>query len=148
MPHIFRNTFGGFLYLMILFLTASIGVVLIMAPLLPLMILYPYTYRKIMDNLMGLWLILPVVSMCTFKQECMLSFSETVHQLSYKLLVSEVWEIDMLGILVIHWTLVNVWQVILCASLKAPVIKVKFSYNLFSKALKRLVSPLCVDFAW
>lgn len=60
MPHIFRNPLGGFVYLLILFLTASIGSVLIMAPLMPLMVLYPAFYRKIMDNLMGLWLTLPV----------------------------------------------------------------------------------------
>lgn len=52
----------GFGALCIAFLSAFVGSVLVMGPMMPLMILAPQVYRRATDLVIGMWLALPVVS--------------------------------------------------------------------------------------
>ncbi|XP_041468835.1 lysocardiolipin acyltransferase 1-like isoform X2 [Lytechinus variegatus] len=61
MGGILNNKIGGFLFLSLLSFTAFFGSMLMMGPLIPLMFIRPLAFRHINDNLMVLWLTLPVL---------------------------------------------------------------------------------------
>lgn len=66
MGGILNNRVGGILFICILWSTAFFGSMLMMGPLIPLMFIKPHLYRHINDNLMALWLTLPVLLMESF----------------------------------------------------------------------------------
>ncbi|XP_030855063.1 lysocardiolipin acyltransferase 1 [Strongylocentrotus purpuratus] len=61
MGGILNNRFGGFIFMTLLWFTAFFGSMLMMGPLIPLMFIRPLAFRYINDNLMALWLTLPVL---------------------------------------------------------------------------------------
>ena len=65
MPAIFKNVVGGAFFLGSLFITAFLGSIFLMGPVLPLMIINPRLYRIVTDHMIGIWIALPVVSVAT-----------------------------------------------------------------------------------
>ena len=57
---------GGAAVLFVVFLSSFVGSVLLMGPMIPFMILAPQVYRRVTDQIIGLWLALPVVSFRSF----------------------------------------------------------------------------------
>ncbi|XP_054758615.2 lysocardiolipin acyltransferase 1-like isoform X1 [Lytechinus pictus] len=72
MGGILNNKVGGFLFVSLLSFTAFFGSMLMMGPLIPLMFIRPLAFRHINDNLMVLWLTLPVVKVI-FGVKCRVS---------------------------------------------------------------------------
>ncbi|XP_005097905.1 lysocardiolipin acyltransferase 1 [Aplysia californica] len=56
----FRNPFGGILLALMLFLTSTVGTIVMVTPALPVIFLSPQLSRRIMDFLIKLWFLLAV----------------------------------------------------------------------------------------
>jgi len=56
-----RNPFGGVLFLLILYLSSFLGIIFILGPSLPLMLIKPKWYRWFSDKAVGLWLVVAPV---------------------------------------------------------------------------------------
>ncbi|XP_071478498.1 lysocardiolipin acyltransferase 1-like [Diadema antillarum] len=66
MSGILRNKVGGAIFTFMLMSTGFLGSMLMMGPIVPLMFIKPRLYRHINDNLMALWLTLPILLLEVF----------------------------------------------------------------------------------
>ena len=61
------NKCRGALFAILMLVSAFLGCVYVLMPLAPLIFLHPRYYRRIVDRLVGFWLVMPSVSLHSIK---------------------------------------------------------------------------------
>lgn len=58
------DKFRGFIFCLIMLSSAFLGSIYVLMPLMPLVYISPRIYRRLIDRLVGFWLVMPLVSIC------------------------------------------------------------------------------------